>query len=150
MYGLEELKGRFEKLKDKEGVSNFDGFGWRGLDDGGIWTYHYFTPIVNTVYLRIFDNSDYAKNYFEIWQKNSHEGLENRIEKISEDIDVILWHSKMYRDEYGFYTGTALYTCIRIGNIVINLSEHYKKSKTKKNGIPTTKNIEMICQVLTE
>ena len=149
MYNLEELKERLDKLEIIDGVSNFRNHEWKG-DVGRSWVYNYYTPIVNRVYIWIYDNSENAKNHFEKWDKKAHEKLKNNIIIISEDIDVILWYSYPIRDEYLYYMYDVLYTCIRIGNIIINLDEIVDKNEKNKNGIPTTQNIEMICQVLIE
>jgi hypothetical protein len=152
MYSIEELKERFAKLEYKEGVRDFRSHVWKG-DVGRSWVYSYSTPIVNHVYLWIYDNSKNAKNHFEKYDKNSHKRLENRIVEISENVEIILWHSVMYRGAdnfYGYDDVRHLYTCIRIGNIIIDLYENYYENETLEKGMPTTNNIEMIYKVLIE
>ena len=146
MYSLEELKERFEKINYMEGVMNFYGHDWKG-DIGRSWVYSYYFQRGH-VYLWIYDNSDNAKNNFEKSKKNSHKGVMKRTEKMSEDIDVILWHSDPIRNEYFSYIYDVLYTSIRIGNIIITLDERFYRNEYKQSGMVTTINIEMICQVL--
>lgn len=148
LYSLEELKERFEKIKDMEGVRYFDGHAWKG-DTGRTWVYSYLHSSVN-IHLWIYDNPYNSKNNFEIHRENDHKKLESKIVKISDDIDIILWNSDIIRNEYKFYVYDVLYTNIRIGNFQITLSETFYQNKTKINGIPTTKSIEMICQLLME
>jgi hypothetical protein len=151
MYGLEELKERFEKIKYIEGIIKFDSHDWKG-DIGRCWVYSYDLQREKRghVSLWIYDNQDNAKNNFEKWEKTSHMGVLKRIEKVSEDIDVILWHSEPNRVYFFSYVNDTLYTSIRIGNIIITLDEYFYKYKNEyeQSGMITTINIEIICKVL--
>jgi len=149
-YNLEELKERFEKIQYEDGVWNFSGHAWTG-DVGRSWVYNFYTPTVNSVYIWIYDNQFNAKNSFEWYRKNDHGRLRKKVINISDDIEIILWNSVMYRSACSFYVYNDqrhLYTCIRIGNVIYSFSEHFSARETKINGIPTSKNIEMICKAL--
>ena len=144
-YSFTELKERFYILNDMDGVRDFWFYDWAG-------TCGFKTSIVNSTSIKIHPNSNDAKNSFR-FQKEQYDTrwlyrIKYRVVEISEEIEVILCDSKGLRDEYGWYIGDNLYTYIRIGNITVFFSEYFNRRNTKKNGIPTTNNINMICTVL--
>lgn len=152
-YDLNELKERIATLEDMAGVEKFDSHKWGG-DIGREWVFYYRMynwdiPAIFYVYFSIYDNSENAKKRFE-WEKNHAEG-KKRIVKISEDIDVMLFNSIMYRNLDAFLAYSSqrdLNTYVRIGNVVLSFSED--SNIPRKIGALTSKNIELICQVLKE
>ena len=158
LYNLNELIERFEKIKEVDGIKEFKSNYWVG-DVGRKWLCRYVMyntsdiPISLRVSFQIYDNSENAKNTFDWRKKNLHAEIDKEIVKMSKDIDVLLWNSVMYRNEDTFFSyndNRHLYTMVRIGNFLIDFRESYYASKTPKNGVLTSKNIELICWVLTE
>ncbi|MCL1852918.1 MAG: hypothetical protein FWF88_07785 [Peptococcaceae bacterium] len=149
-YSLEDLKDRIEGLQNIEDVKRLYGHQWAG-DVGRVWVYHYDMsdrdiPASIGVYFWIFDNPTNAMNSF----NRSHPEKQKRVVTVSETIDVMLCHAVMYRNVDTFYSydsQRSLYTCIRLGNMVISISEHL--SEPRNIGALTDKNLELICQALT-
>jgi hypothetical protein len=153
MYNLNEQKKRIATLEYIEGIEKFDSHEW-GDDIGREWVFYYEMynwdiPASSSVYFWIYDNSENAKRKFE-WEKN-HRQEKRRIVKISKDIDAMLCNSVMYRnlDTFLAYNSQRdLYTYVRIGNVVLSFSEG--SDIPREIGALTSKNIELICQVLIE
>jgi len=153
MCDLNELIAKVARLEAIDSVEQFNSQKWEG-DVGREWAcwykmYNWDIPASINVYFWIYDSSENARKSFNWEKKNKKE--RKKIIKISENIDVMLCNSIMYRSTDTFLAYSSqrdISTYVRIGNIVLDYSEHL--SEPREIGVLTSKNIELICQVLTE
>ena len=132
-----------ERLRSHFGEANTDGlFGSCSYD-----MYNWDIPASVSVFISIFNTADNAQKRME--QKNDFIEGRREILSISENVDVILCHSRMYRSADTFLSYNdrrVVQTVVRSGNIVINFSEN--ESFPYEIGALTSKNIALLCELL--
>ena len=155
LYSNDEFLELFGHLEYNSGVSSFeisfpdDGDGSLNHAYGHI-SYIYSMGDSNAsvmVSSAIYNSPEIACESFDQITKMNYE--RKRIVKISDDIDVILYNSRMYRvvEQLALYDDNrSVNTKIRIGNIIIHF---YEEEKQKREiGALTSKNITLICEML--
>ena len=142
-YDLEELKVRIGNLQDKEGVQGFSGDAWNA-DPGSVWRFEGSTggAIID---IWVYDRSEDALSIL------LQEGDETELikVKISENVVATLTPVFQLRDSEApwSYSGfNLLYTSVRIGNMVVDISE--SNDDVKGMGTDTNKALAQIVEVL--
>ena len=154
-YEAEEMKDFFEKLECRNGVVEF----WSRISSeedlllynvAGSCSYHMYNrdiPAEVYVSIDIYDSPDNACECMSrIVSRNK---WKRQTVKISENIDVILLYSTMYRSADQFFPyndNRSVETYVRIGNIVIDFMEN--GDEVREIGVLTSKNIALICEIL--
>ena len=162
MYSLDVLKERLETLGDVEEVEFFKSPGWEyGYSGDLIWDFRfnmYRLDIDDSIWasggsmsveINVHDGPESAVEWIESHENFYSENRKYRSVKISENVDVLLYHSFLRREaEFGYIYGDdrELNTYVRLENMVMCFREH--SYAPRGIGVLTSRSIELICQAL--
>jgi hypothetical protein len=150
-YNLEELKARIETLTNNSSVKEIDSHAWDG-DVGRTWVKEYLMDGAEA-YFWIYDNVTNAKNALDWEMKNENHRPKPTQEKISNDVEVVLYPVFQYRNSEmprSYDDFNCLYTLVRIGNVIVDISEVASdyEDDSKDIGVATNNALAQICKAL--
>ncbi|MCL2881536.1 MAG: hypothetical protein FWF45_01380 [Coriobacteriia bacterium] len=156
MYDLDELKARFDMIRDaNRGLQYISDGVWDG-DAGQVWQYEFgiadeHSSKIANVHVGIYDSSKHAKNVIEGESDYGLYQVNSKVVTLSDNIDFTLRPVFRYRNTENHITydyPASLITQVRIDNIVLDFTERSDDLKTI--GGLTNQSLKQICQALKE
>jgi len=158
-YDIEGLCEKMGRLEAVDGIERFRIRFHEAFSDGRVGECSYTMSYRDipasasgfvSVYISIYDIAENARKSYDINEKNTLFSKKRNV-TVSENIEAILFHSKLFRaaDQLGMYSDKRkTETIILMGNILIDIWE--SKNTSYEIGVLSSKNIAIICEVLFE